>query len=200
MVAALAVVCAFVNSGIGARMNPVASPRRPSVAGFAPLLTIAALLAVSVYSVSQDKRQTANANAGKEEQEIKQLISMYAKAADEADPVLASRIWCDSSDDSLINPVGRWQGVEQIMGFYRHEMGEMYSARDLEISQVAVRVNSDTAWAEFNWNFSAKRRKDGSAVSFHGMETQIYQKGRDRWCLVHVHYSALPPEKKAGTK
>jgi len=181
-------------------MNPVASPPRPSVAGLAPLVTIAALLTVSVYSVPQDKRQTANANAGREEQEIKQLISMYAKATDEADPTLASRIWCDSSEDSLINPVGRWRGVEQIMGFYHHDMGEMYSLRDLEISEVSAQVYSDAAWAEFNWNFSAKRRKEGSSVSFRGMETQIYRKNHDSWCLVHVHYSVLPPEKKAGTE
>lgn len=181
-------------------MNPVASSRRPSVAGLAPLVTIAALFAVSVFSVSQDKRQTANANAGKEEQEIKQLISMYAKAADEADPTLASRIWCDSSEDSLINPVGRWHGVEQIMGFYRHDMGEMYSLRDLDISDVSVQVYSDAAWAEFDWEFSATRRKEGSPVSFHGMETQIYRKYRASWCLVHVHYSALPAERKGGAE
>jgi hypothetical protein len=40
---------------------------------------------------------------------------------------------------------------------------------------------------------------DGSAVSFHGMETHIYQKTHETWCLVHVHYSA-PTEKKAGTE
>jgi ketosteroid isomerase-like protein len=181
-------------------MNAAASPRRPSVAGLAPLVTVAALLAVSVYSVSQDKRQTANANDGKDEQEIKQLISMYAKAADEADPTLASRIWCDSSEDSLINPVGRWHGVEQIMGFYRHDMGDTYSSRNLKISDIFVRVYTDTAWAEFNWNFSAKLRKDGSSVLFRGLETQIYRKNHDRWCLVHVHYSALPAEKKAGAE
>jgi ketosteroid isomerase-like protein len=189
-----------MNSGTGGRMNPVASSRRPSVAGLAPLVTISAVLAGSVYSVSQDKRQTANANAGKAEQEIKQLISMYAKAADEADPTLASRVWCDSSEDSLINPVGRWRGIEQIIGFYRHDMGEMYSERDLEISEVSVQVYSDAAWAEFNWNFSAKLRKDGSSVSFRGLETQIYRKNHDRWCLVHVHYSALPAEKTAGAE
>jgi hypothetical protein len=84
------------------------------------------------------------------EGDIKQLISMYAKAADEADPALASRMWCDSSEDSLINPVGRWYGVEQIMGFYRHDMGETYSVRDLKISEVSVQVYSDAAWSEFN--------------------------------------------------
>ena len=173
--------------------------RQLSLVRLARLLTLAAVLAASVCS-AQDKRQTTNPNAEKDEDDIKQLISMYAKAADQADRTLASRIWCDSSDDSLINPVGRWSGVEQIMGFYRHDMGEMYSARDLEISEVSVRMYSDAAWAEFNWQFSAKRRKDGSSVSFRGMETQIYRKNRDRWCLVHVHYSALPAEKKAGTE
>jgi ketosteroid isomerase-like protein len=161
---------------------------------------LAVLLAASVCAVSQDKPQATNANAGREQDEIKQLISMYAKAADEADPTLASRIWCNSSEDSLINPVGRWRGVDQIMGFYRHDMGEMYSVRDLKISDVFLRVYSDAAWAEFNWDFEATRKKDGSSVSFRGMETQIYHKNRDSWCLVHVHYSALPAEKKAGTQ
>ena len=175
------------------------APHQPFLVRLARLLPLAAVLAASVCS-AQDKRQATNANVGQEEDEIKQLISMYAKAADEADPTLASRIWCDSSEDSLINPVGRWHGLEQIMGFYRHDIGEMYSVRDLEISEVSVQVYSDAAWAEFNWNFSAKRRKEGLSVSFRGMETQIYRKNHDRWCLVHVHYSALPAEKKAGTE
>ena len=176
------------------------SPHGRGFVRLAPLVTLAVLLAASVYSVSRDQRQTTNANAGRENDNIKQLISMYAKAADEADPALASRVWCDSSDDSLINPVGRWHGVEQIMGFYRHEMGDTYSSRNLKITDTSVRVYTGAAWAEFNWEFSATRKKDGSSVSFHGMETQIYQKNRDSWCLVHVHYSALPAEKKAGTE
>jgi len=179
-------------------MNPITALIRTCFVGRSRWVTLAALLAMSVCSASQDNRQATNASGRTDD--IKQLISMYAKAADEADPTLASRIWCDSSEDSLINPVGRWHGVEQIMGFYRHDMGEMYSVRDLEISEVSVQVYSDAAWAEFNWNFSAKRRKEGSSVSFRGMETQIYRKNHDRWCLVHVHYSTLPAEKKAGTE
>ncbi len=86
------------------------------------------------------------------------------------------------------------------LDFYRHDMGEMYSERDLEISEVSVQVYSDAAWAEFNWNFSAKLRKDGSSVSCRGLETQIYRKNHNRWCLVHVLYSARPAEKKAGAE
>ncbi len=32
-------------------------------------------------------------------------------------------------------------------------------------------------------------RKDGSAVTTHGIETQIYRKQPGKWRLVHVHYS-----------
>lgn len=174
--------------------------RQTRFVGVARLVALAALLAMSVSSISQDRTKAANTNAGREEDEIKRLISMYAKAANEADPTLASRFWCDSSEVSLINPVGRWQGVEEIMGFYRHEMGENYSSRNLKTTDIDIRVYTDAAWAEFSWNFEATRKKDGSAVSFHGMETQIYQKKLDSWCLVHVHYSALPAEKKAASE
>jgi hypothetical protein len=58
------------------------------------------------------------------------------------------------------------------------------------MSDISVQVYSDAAWAEFNWEFSATRRNEGSSVSFHGIETQMYRKNHDDWCLVHVHYSA----------
>ena len=91
---------------------------QPGFFGIARLVTLVALL-VLVCSVSQDRKNAADTNTGREKDEIKQLISMYAKAADQADPTLASHVWCDSPRDSLINLVGRWQRVERIMGFYR---------------------------------------------------------------------------------
>jgi len=162
---------------------------------FARLVTLAVVFAASICS-AQDRRQATNAT--KHQDDIKELISMYAKAADEADLALASRVWCDSSEDSLINPAGRWRGLEQILGFYRHEMGDTYSSRKLKITDISVQAYTDAAWAEFSWDFEATRKKDGSAVSFHGMETQIYRKNRNNWCLVHVHYSALPAEKRGN--
>lgn len=158
-------------------------------------LTLAVVFATSICS-AQNGRQTTNAT--RDQNDIEELISMYAKAADEADPALASRVWCDSTEDSLINPAGRWRGLGQILGFYRHEMGDTYSSRNLKITDISVQVYTDAAWAEFSWDFQATGKKDGSAVSFHGMETQIYQKNHNSWCLVHVHYSVLPAEKRAG--
>lgn len=169
--------------------------RRICFIGLVHALSLATVFAASMC-FAQDKRQP---DATKGEDDIKQLISTYAKAADEADPTLASRVWCNSSEDSLINPIGRWRGEEQILVFYRHEMGGTYSSRNLKITDIAIQVYTDAAWAEFSWDFKATQKKDGSAVSFHGMETQIYRKRPNGWCLVHVHYSALPPETRART-
>ena len=93
MVAALAVVCQFLNSATGGHMNPVTTHIRSCPAGVSRLFILGILLAASVCVFSQDKQQAVNANTGKDEDDIKRLISMYAKAADEADPALASRIW-----------------------------------------------------------------------------------------------------------
>jgi calcium/calmodulin dependent protein kinase II association protein len=39
------------------------------------------------------------------------------------------------------------------------------------------------------WIFRATMRKDGSAVTTHGIETQVYRRESGKWRLVHVHYS-----------
>jgi len=54
----------------------------------------------------------------------------------------------------------------------------------------------DSAWAEFYWDFAAKFKKDGSPLTTHGRETQVYRKTADGWRLVHVHYSGMPVVEK----
>ena len=49
-----------------------------------------------------------------------------------------------------------------------------------------IYVNGAPAWSEFQWDFHATLRKDGSAVTTHGVETQIYRKEEGKWRLVHV--------------
>jgi len=71
-------------------------------------------------------------------------------------------------------------------------MGSMFSARKLEMHAVMVYVNGDSAWSEFHWDFHATLRKDGSEVTTHGIETQVYCKENGAWRLVHVHYRGSP--------
>ena len=42
-------------------------------------------------------------------------------------------------------------------------MGETFSERKLTAKDISVHVYGGCAWAEFNWDFVAKVRKDGSA-------------------------------------
>jgi len=134
----------------------------------------------------------AKAATAKAEQ-IRQLIGKYATSVDNADTELASQVWLDSPTVSFIHPLGHEHGFEQIkQNVYKRLMGETFSERKLTVHDVSVNVYHDAAWAEFYWDFVAKFRKDGSLVTTHGRETQIYWKIEGRWRLVHVHYSGMP--------
>ena len=122
--------------------------------------------------------------------EVRQLIERYMKAVDTVDLNLLSQIWSRSSESSFIYPLGEEHGFDAIeQHVFQDVMGGMFSARDLQTQGVTVHVNGKAAWSEFHWIFHARMRKDGSAVTTRGVETQIYRKEAGRWRLVHVHYS-----------
>ena len=126
-------------------------------------------------------------------EKIRSLIAEYAKSVNDADTDLASQIWSVSPEASFIHPLGHEQGFEQIKeNVYKRLMGGMFSERKLSPHNIEVQVLGDAAVAEFYWDFSAKLRKDGSPVTTHGRETQVYLKTADGWRLVHVHYSGMP--------
>lgn len=132
-------------------------------------------------------------------EEINNLIAKYAKSVSDADADLASQIWWNSPEASFIYPLGHEHGFEQIkQNVYTRLMGGMFSERKLSVHDVAVEVLGDAAVADFYWDFTAKLRKDGSPVTTHGRETQVYRKMPDGWRLVHVHYSAIPATQDRG--
>jgi ketosteroid isomerase-like protein len=125
--------------------------------------------------------------------DIRSLIEKYAKSVDGADTNLAAQVWLDSPDVSFIHPLGYEHGFEQIkQNVYTRLMGETFSERKLSVHDVSIHVFGDAARAEFYWDFAAKFRKDGSPLTTHGRETQLYQREQGRWRLVHVHYSGMP--------
>ncbi|HEX8838650.1 MAG TPA: aminopeptidase P N-terminal domain-containing protein [Candidatus Acidoferrum sp.] len=132
-------------------------------------------------------------DSGGVSEEVKNLISQYAKSIDAADTNLASQVWWNSPEASFIHPLGHEHGFEQIKeNVYTRLMGGMFSKRKLSPHDIAVQVLGDAAVAEFYWDFTAKLRKDGSPITTHGRETQVYRKTPDGWRLVHVHYSGMP--------
>jgi ketosteroid isomerase-like protein len=135
----------------------------------------------------------ALAGQSADSQEIERIIAKYARSVDAADTTLAAEVWSQSPDVSFIHPLGHEHGFSQIrQNVYIREMGDMFAERKLSIKDLSLHVYRDSAWAEFNWDFAAKLKTDGSAINTKGRETQIYRKERGGWRLVHVHYSAEP--------
>ena len=140
--------------------------------------------------VGGDSNESDSASSS---EEIKSLVAKYTKSIDDADTNLASQIWWNSAKASFIHPLGHEHGFEQIKdNVYKRLMGGMFSERKLSVHDVSVQILGDAAVAEFYWDFVAKLRKDGSPITTHGRESQVYRKTPDGWRLVHVHYSGMP--------
>jgi ketosteroid isomerase-like protein len=137
--------------------------------------------------------QSAASVPSPDESAIRTLISVYAKSVEGADTSLASTIWASTPDVSFIHPRGHEHGWEAVRtNFYEKTMRDLFSERELRVHNVVVHLYTDAAWAEFNWDFLAKLRKDGTQVKTQGRESQVYRKSSGRWSLVHVHYSGMP--------
>ena len=134
---------------------------------------------------AQDPQQSARA-------EIRHLMDVYMRAVDDADPKLAATVFLTTEDASFINPVGHERGWKQIADeVFVKLMGQTFATRKLTASaEPVIQVFGDAAVAEFDWDFVATLRSNGSPVHTTGRESQFYVRFPDQgWKLVHVHYS-----------
>lgn len=128
-----------------------------------------------------------------DEEAIRQVIATYARSVDTADTAIAEQIWSDGPEVSFIHPLGEDHGLKEIEAdVYRNLMGATFSKRKLSPKDIAIHVYGDTAWSEFQWDFVATVRADGSAFESKGRESQVYHKENGQWRIVHVHYSGVP--------
>jgi ketosteroid isomerase-like protein len=126
-------------------------------------------------------------------QELRELISRYALSIEKADASMAEDVWSHAPEVTFIHTRGEEHGLEQILSeIYRQLMGSTFSDRKLTPQEVQIHVYGDTAWSEFEWNFVAKLRKDGTPYHSRGRETQVYHRERGKWRIVHVHDSRVP--------
>ena len=71
-------------------------------------------------------------------------------------------------------------------------IGAPFTDRNLAMKNISIHVYGDTAWSEFDWDFTAKLKSNNSAFESRGSETQIYRRERGGWRIVHAHYSGAP--------
>jgi ketosteroid isomerase-like protein len=128
-----------------------------------------------------------------EKKNVQQVLENYLQSVKTADLMLASQIWLQSADITVVTPFGRFQGWEHVRdGLYVNFLQKAFVERNLQPDNVAIRVADDTAWAVFDWTFTAKLAS-GQSFSSKGWESHVYQKTDRGWALVHLHYSVPPP-------
>lgn len=124
---------------------------------------------------------------------IKKVIDQYADSITNYDLKKAERIWQTDDRTTFIHPRGNEYGWKAIRDhFYGTTMHEHFSKRHLYVRDISIQVYGDSAVAVFYWDFPAVFRTDGTEVTTHGRETQVYERTKDGWKIVHVHYSQMP--------
>jgi ketosteroid isomerase-like protein len=124
--------------------------------------------------------------------EIQQLLDRYFQSVNAADVTLASTIWLQSPDIVVVTPLGRtegWDGVQRDV--YVNFLQKAFLERDLRPSNVHIHVNGNSAWAVFDWSFTAKLA-NGQPFASKGRESHVYEKTDRGWRVTHLHYSGLP--------
>lgn len=160
-------------------------PGFPAVAAalFAVLLLAGAVRAEGGSTMQQEAEKNA----------VLAQIERYRDSIIHADnPALAEEVWSLTPDATFVHPRGHERGWEAIKkNFYGKTMGATFSTRALKlVGAPAVYMHGMTAVAEFNWDFVATVREDGSQKHTMGRESQVYVNIPDLgWRLAHVHYS-----------
>ena len=119
------------------------------------------------------------------------LVAQYAQSVDQADTLLALKIWAPTDEISFFNPGGTaygWKGVKNIYKMFH----DNFSARKLNFYDVKFAYYGNVSWVTFFWTFNGTLKMNNNPVQTKGRETQIWRKVNYEWRLVHVHYSGLP--------
>lgn len=135
----------------------------------------------------------STADIDEDKRSIQQLFDKYLQSVKTADVKLGSEIWLQGPDILVVTPFGRFQGWDGVReGLYVNFLQKAFAERDLQPSQLSIRVARDAAWAVFDWTFTAKLA-NGQPITSKGWESHGYQRTEQGWRIVHLHYSVPPP-------
>ena len=133
------------------------------------------------------------ADVDQEKKNVQQVLEKYLESVSTADLKLASDVWLQNQDISVVTPFGRFKGWDSVRdGLYVNFLQKAFTERSLRPDNLAITVSGNTAWAVFDWTFTAKLA-NGQPISSKGWESHVYQKTDGRWAIAHLHYSVPPP-------
>jgi ketosteroid isomerase-like protein len=152
-------------------------------------ISLAAAVTVSLFppgctrapDVDQDKRN------------IQQVFEKYLQSVRTADVKLASEVWLQSPDILVVTPFGRFQGWDSVReSLYVNFLQKAFTERNLQPSNLTIRVVGNAAWTVYDWTFTAKLA-NGQPYTSKGWESHGYERTGRGWRIVHLHYSVPPP-------
>ncbi|HEY6129204.1 MAG TPA: nuclear transport factor 2 family protein [Candidatus Acidoferrum sp.] len=163
------------------------------------ILVVFSLFAVPAHTQQKSKKKKNEAPAVDnnsanpivpltDEQQIDYLISEVLGAWQIGD---SARMHKNYSDDvSVVNggwapPVLGWANYEAL---YKLQRAKMQQVR-MDRSNTYIKVNGNTAWACFQWEFAAVI--DGSPSAARGHTTYIFIKKDNHWLIAHDHTSIV---------
>jgi ketosteroid isomerase-like protein len=123
-----------------------------------------------------------------DEQQIDYMISEVLGAWQIGD---SARMHKDYSDDvSVVNggwapPIIGWTNYEAL---YKLQRAKMQQVR-MDRSNTYIKVNGNTAWACFQWEFAAVI--DGNPSGARGQTTYVFIKKDNHWLIAHDHTSVV---------
>ena len=136
---------------------------------------------------------TTQVNTDEARNQVQQVLDKYLQSVNAADLTLASTVWSQSPDIVVVTPLGRFEGWDSVQrDLYVNFLQKGFLERDLRPSNVRIHVNGDSAWATFDWSFTA-RLANGQPFTSKGRESHVYEKTAGGWRITHLHYSGLPP-------
>lgn len=130
------------------------------------------------------------ARADVSEDEVRAVLNGYVQAVNHADFARLRAIWREDGA-SYINPIQRVTSQAELENFWRTFLREGFTQRELKPQNVSIHTSGDSAWAAFDWDFTATRA-DGQPYHARGWETHVYERTPNGLRLAHVHYSGRP--------
>ncbi len=123
------------------------------------------------------------------EQQIDYMLSEMLGAWQVGDIEKLHSMYAD--EVSMVN--GSWAppviGWTNYLAIYQQQRAHIQRVR-MDRSNTYIKVNGDTGWACYQWDFSADL--DGQPMRSQGQTTVVVEKRNNHWVIVHNHTSLSP--------
>lgn len=125
-----------------------------------------------------------------EKEKLEDLIRKYTQVIHTQDKDMFYSIWNNEPWTTLISNSNKYVGLDDIYkDFLIGGIQKAYSNIDLIVDDYHINcINDNFAIIILEYHTECIRRETNEPYGIFGLETQIVQKSKDEWKLVHIQY------------